>query len=144
MANEDERITKVEKSLDKLWSAHKLSEVVNSQFSASIQAISTELHDMKVKEIDKAVERQRMQGTLERLYDKIASMDISMNKSINGSTEAFNSHVIEEMSAYRKITKVIVVLGVSVVALIVDNQAGTHIIEAIWSTTLRYTIGVVG
>lgn len=144
MANEDERITKVEKSLDKLWSAHKLSEVVNSQFSASIQAISTELHDMKVKEIDKAVERQRMQGTLERLYDKIASMDISMNKSINGSTEAFNRHVIEEMSAYRKITKVIVVLGVSVVALIIDNQAGTHIIEAIWSTTLRYTIGVVG
>jgi hypothetical protein len=144
LANEDERITKVEKSLDKLWSAHKLSEVVNSQFSASIQAISTELHDMKVKEIDKAVERQRMQGTLERLYDKIASMDISMNKSINGSTEAFNRHVIEEMSAYRKITKVIVVLGVSVVALIIDNQAGTHIIEAIWSTTLRYTIGVVG
>ena len=127
----EERLRKVERDNDRLWNEYKINQVKTSQFEVAVEAISKEITAIKDAEVEKAVERQKMMNSLDNVHKGIKHLD-----------EKFSVHIIDEMKVYGSLRKVIIVMGVMLIALIVDSQAGTHIISSTWKWAFKAIAGV--
>jgi len=127
----EDRIRKIEKDTDKLWGEHKMNQLRTRQFESTVEVISKELTSMKNEEVEKAVERQKMNDKLDAINDGIVDYGVK-----------FQDHVEGEMAEYGRIRKVILVMGIMLIGTIVDNQAGTHIISSLWKWAFKTIAGV--
>lgn len=131
-------LAELRRDTDRLWSEHKLHKMETIRFEKAINDVSKELHNMKEKELEKAVERQKMQNTLENIEKSI----VEVKDEQRAQREDFNTHVKDEMIVYGKLKKVISVLGIILIAVIIDNEAGTHIVSSLWSWGVKMVVGI--
>jgi len=127
----EQRVGKIERDIDKLWSEHKQHIKTSSGLTDEVKSINDKLYDMSKTEVDKAVERQKMMDTLQKVNGGIEILDTK-----------FTDHVTDEMVAYSKMRKVITIIGVVLLMVVIDNEAGTHIVSSFWKWAVKIIIGL--
>jgi len=127
----EQRLSKVERDVDKLWNEHKHYAEISAGLKQDVRVIHDKLYAMSQTETVKAVERQKMMDTLCNVDDNL--------ETLNGK---FEDHVVDEMAAYDKMRKVVGVIGAVLVAVVVDNQAGTHLVSSIWAWAIHTVTGM--
>jgi len=127
----EQRFNKIERDIDKLWSEHKQHIKTASSLTEEVKAINDKLYDMSKTEISKATERQKMADALDKVVQGIKNLDAK-----------FTDHVSDEMEAYGKMRKVITIIGVTLLMVVIDNEAGTHIVSSFWKWAIKAIIGV--
>lgn len=126
MTETEQQVTKLVRDQDRLWNEHKLVQVKQSQFEATVNSISKELHEMKDNETKKAVERQKTHSIIERLEEKVDDL-----------SDGLKAHIIDEMEVYGKLKKYMTIMGVAIIAIVLDNQTGSNIV----GTLIKWFIG---
>jgi len=127
----ENRVSKLERDIDKLWSEHKQHIKTAASLADEVKSINDKLYDMSKTEVDKATERQKMMDTLEKMDNGIELLDVK-----------FTDHVKDEMIAYSKMRKVIAIIGVILLMVVIDNEAGTHIVSSFWKWAVKTLVGL--
>ena len=130
----EDRLAKAEINIEKLFGEVKILDLKSEHTQSSIQDIAATLNQLKDKEVEKAVERQKILNALTKLSDK--QDEISKGQDKLGDTLA--EHTKEEMVEQRKYKRWLIILSVLVISIVIDSQSGTNIVGGIWKYIINH------
>ena len=130
----EDRLAKAEINIEKLFGEVKILDLKSEHTQSSIQDIAATLNQLKDKEVEKAVERQKILNALTKLSDK--QDEISKGQDKLGDTLA--EHTKEEMVEQRKYKRWLIILSALVISIVIDSQSGTNIVGGIWKYIINH------
>ena len=133
---EIDRLGKAELNIEKLFGEVRILDLKAEHTQSTIQDIASTLTQLKDKEVEKAIERQKMLSAITKISDRQEEIFKGQEKQ----ADTLTNHTKEEMAVQQKFIRWLVTLTILVISIVIDSQSGTNIVGWAW----KYIISHLG